>query len=281
MAPCEKNAHVETRPYQAHGGLKALLFAAPIAVAAVIAHFVAPKPLVMAASEAFASYCNADVLANNEHFAAGDQVGSHAFFDTSWLPNFRDFAAVSSHRDKGQTFWNPLGMSWFTGEQLDLLNLAFQIGYEDGGESHAKFLQAVLMQETIAGQLGRLGHLSAPMGKRSYGVMQVKVAAARDVLRHKPELGHFRTDEQLIARLIADDAFNMRIASAYLKYLRKRFGSDHQALVAYNVGPSAAKNVVDPTQFKYVQRVELYMSKVVEPFNGKFPNETGRAAKKV
>ncbi|MEK7321834.1 MAG: hypothetical protein AABZ84_02000 [Pseudomonadota bacterium] len=250
-------------------------------MAVVVADFVTPKPLVTVASEAFARYCNANALADNVNLATDERAGSYAFFDTSWLPSFREFTAVANDRDKGQTLWNPLGMSWLTGEQLDLLGLAFQIGYEDGGESHAKFLQAVLMQETIAGQLGRLGHLSAPMGKRSYGVMQVKVPAARDVLRHKPQLGHFRTDEQLIARLIADDEFNLRIASAYLKYLRKLSGSDHQALVAYNVGPNAAKNVVDPAQFKYVQRVELYMSKVVEPFNGKFAAETGRAAKRV
>ena len=281
MAPREKNVHTEMLSYRVHGGIKALLFVAPIVIAVVVADFVTHKPLVTVATEAFARYCNANAIADKIDIATHERAESYTFFDTSWLPSFREFNAVADDRDKQQTLWNPLGMSWLTGEQLDLLSLAYKIGYEDGGESHAKFLQAVLMQETIAGQLGRLGHLSAPLGKRSYGVMQVKVPAARDVLRHKPQLDHFRTDEQLIARLIADDEFNLRIASAYLKYLRKLSASDHQALVAYNVGPNAAKNVVDPAQFKYVQRIELYMSKVVEPFNGKFANEVGRAAKKV
>lgn len=277
MAPCEQQAHAQTRS-SASGGFATLLFAAPIAAAVALANFVTPASLVGSVSPVFAQNCAVDAMDDSVQLVTDERAASIAFFDTSWLPSFREFSVVLNNRDKEESLWNPLGKAWLTGEQLDLLSLAFKIGYEDGGDSHAKFLQAVLMQETIAGQLGRLGHMSAPLGKRSYGVMQVKVSAARDVLRHKPKFGHFRTDEQLIARLIADDEFNIRVASAYLKYLRKRSGSDHQALVAYNVGPNAAKRVVNPAQFRYVRRVERYMAKVVEPFNGKFTNETTRVA---
>ncbi len=277
MVPCEQHVQLDTRP-NVHGGLKALLFAAPIVTAVAVANLVVPIPDAPAADSVFTLHCMVDAEDDTMITVSDTPAVSRAFFDTSWLPSFREFSVVSTSHDKGESLWNPLGKAWLTGEQLDLLSLTFKIGYEDGRESHAKFLQAVLMQETIAGQLGRLGHMSAPLGKRSYGVMQVKVSAARDVLRHKPKFGHFRTDEQLIARLISDDEFNIRIASAYLKYLRKRFDSDYQALVAYNVGPNAAKRVVDPSKFRYVRRVERYLANVVEPFNGKFTNEANRVA---
>ena len=131
-------------------------------------------------------------------------------------------------------------------------------------------MQAVLLQETLAGLLGRLGHLSAPLGKRSYGVMQVKVVAAHDVLRLHPELGKFHTDDQLIARLITDDEFNIRVASAYLKFLRRHKHSDQKALVAYNIGMNAARRVMDAADFKYVRRVERYLADVVPRYNDKF-----------
>ena len=192
------------------------------------------------------------------------------FFDTSWLPSRSEFQMVADNRPR-ETMWNPLGKGWLTPEQIDLLGMAYSIGYKDGGEAHARLVQAVLLQETIAGLLGRLGHLSAPLGKRSYGVMQVKVVAARDVLRKHPELGKFHTDDQLIARLMTDDEFNIRVASAYLKFLRKHKRSDQQALVAYNIGMNAARRVMDAADFKYVQRVERYLSVLVPRYNDKFP----------
>lgn len=163
--------------------------------------------------------------------------------------------------------WNPLAKTYLSTEQSSLLGLAYDIGFMHGGKSHAKLVQAVLMQESLAGALGRIGHLTAPVGKRSYGVMQVKVTAARDVLRKYPGLGHFSTDEELIAKLIGDDSFNIRVASRYLKFLRAQAGSDVAALVAYNIGPTNARGVEDPTQFAYVTRVQRYLAEVVEPFN--------------
>lgn len=276
MAPSEQQILADTRPKSTFTAVKALLFAAPIAAATALAAWWVPTHSQQGDMEQGLALLRCGTGAD---VANDDQaILSSAFFDTSWLPDYSDFTAVASTSGRSGRLWNPLGNAWLTHEQLELLSLAYKIGHDDGGEAHAKLLQAVLMQETIAGQLGRLGHLSAPMGKRSYGVMQVKVPAARDVLTWHPEYGHFRTDEQLIARLITDDEFNLRIASAYLKYLRKRTDSDHQALVAYNVGPNAAKRVPDPAQYRYVLGIEQYLSKVVMPFNGKFLGEGSRVA---
>jgi hypothetical protein len=171
-------------------------------------------------------------------------------------------------------FWNPLGKAWLTREQRKLLALAHRIGLEDGDAHHAELLQAVLLQETIAGQLGRIGHLSAPVGKRSYGVMQVKVSAARDVLRWHPGLGDFRTDEELIVKLMTDDAFNIRIASLYLNSLHKRADSEAEALAAYNLGMRAAQDVDRPKRYKYVRGVHRYLTKLVRPYNDKLTQQT-------
>ncbi len=180
------------------------------------------------------------------------------------------FAAGASDSTDGQLFWNSRTKSWLTDEQLDLLQTAYAVGYEDAGLEHAEMLQGVLLQETIAGQLGRIGHMTAPVGKRSYGVMQVKVSAARDVLRKHKEFGRFRSDEQLIVALMTDDELNIQMASKFLLHLKQKTKSNEAALVAYNIGLRASRKIVEPDSFKYVVRTQRNLKEVVQPFNQKF-----------
>ncbi len=182
-----------------------------------------------------------------------------------------DAAQSSSNGDDAEkTIWNPLAKSWLTEDQVNLLKLAYDIGYQDGGEQYASLLQSTLLQESIAGQLGRVGHRTAPVGKRSYGVMQVKVSAASDVLDEHPQLGLSRTDEELIVRLITDDDFNIRVASKFLLYLREKTSSDAEALVAYNLGLRGSKRFEAHADYHYVKRVNRYFESVVIPFNRKY-----------
>ncbi|ALP53071.1 hypothetical protein Tel_07830 [Candidatus Tenderia electrophaga] len=179
-------------------------------------------------------------------------------------------ALVSRQQDNpiaGRLFWNPLTKSWLTDEQAVLMQTAYEIGLADGGAAHGELLQAVLLQETIAGQLGRIGHMTAPVGKRSYGVMQVKVSAARDVLRRHEAFGRFRSDEELIVALMSDDVFNMRIASKFLLHLKNHTHSEDAALVAYNIGLRASRKIAKPTKFKYVVRTRRNLTEVVQHFN--------------
>ena len=169
-----------------------------------------------------------------------------------------------------KTIWNPLGKSWLTEEQVNLLKLAYDIGYQDGGEQHASLLQSTLLQETIAGQLGRVGHRTAPVGKRSYGVMQIKVSAALDTLGEHPQLGVVRTEEELIVQLMTDDEFNIRVASKFLLYLRDKTSSDAEALVAYNVGLRGSKRFEVHEDLQYVKSVNRYFETIVIPFNRKY-----------
>lgn len=179
-------------------------------------------------------------------------------------------AQASSESDEVKTIWNPLAKSWLTVEQVALLKLAYDIGYQDGGEQHAILIQSTLLQESIAGLLGRVGHRTAPVGKRSYGVMQIKVSAASDVLDEHPQLGTSRTEEELIVRLMTDDEFNIRIASKYLLFLRAKTNSDAEALVAYNMGLRASKRFEAHEDFYYVKSVTRYFESVVVPFNRKY-----------
>lgn len=181
---------------------------------------------------------------------------------------------------KPETLWNPIAKAWLTDEQVELLKLAYDVGVEEKDVRHARTLQAILMQETHAGLMGRIGHLSAPVGKRSYGVMQVKVSAASDVLKRHPELGKFKSVEELIAKLLTDDEFNIRVASKHVQYLNKHTKSDAHALMAYNLGLSASKRYKSHTSFKYVKGVKRFYAKVVMPFNRKFrpqPKSPARA----
>ena len=179
-------------------------------------------------------------------------------------------AADSTANPDAALFWNTLTKAWLSDEQIALLKLAHEIGLADGGPEHARIVQAVLMQETLAGKLGRIGHLTAGVGKRSYGLMQVKVVAARDVLRHYEGFGRFRTDEELIVRLMTDDEFNIRVASKFLRHLGRKTETTEQMLVAYNIGLRASRKVENAAEFKYVRNVASRLEAVIEPFNDRF-----------
>ncbi len=191
-------------------------------------------------------------------------VNNQAYFSPAAL------ASASNTPSKGQLFWNSLNKTWLSDEQQYLLQTAYAVGLEDGGIEHAEILQAVLLQETIAGQLGRIGHMTAPVGKRSYGVMQIKVSAARDILRKNKEFKRFRSDEALIVALMTDDKLNIRMASKFLLYLKEKTKSNEAAMVAYNIGLRASRKITAPDSFKYVVRTNRNLKEVVLPFNQKF-----------
>lgn len=219
----------------------------------------------------------ASLLALNIVVSSHDSQCEQSWFHKATAGVFNCFGTsdsnVESNRDSGdedKTIWNPLAKSWLTEEQVNLLKQTYDIGYQDGGEQHAILLQSTLLQETIAGQLGRVGHRTAPVGKRSYGVMQIKVSAASDVLEGYPQLGTSLNDEDLIVRLMTDDEFNIRVASKFLLFLRDKTNSDAEALVAYNMGLRASKRYEAHEDFYYVKNVNRYFETVVIPFNRKY-----------
>lgn len=151
-------------------------------------------------------------------------------------------------------------------QQANLLMLAHQIAEKDG-HKEPKLLQGLLMQETRAG--------ADPNYKRPnngcYGVLQLKIAAAKDVLKAYPELVSkynvdVRNQKAIIQKLIHNDEFNLTVGSRYLLILRTYgYSTMKQLALAWNQGAGGAKRLNADT-FPYVKGVvknvkTLYASK--------------------
>jgi hypothetical protein len=146
-----------------------------------------------------------------------------------------------------------------TARQAEVLSLAYSIAKKDG-HKQPQLLQGIVMQESHAGQLGQYKVAGQEFGlrinERYYGVAQIKLGATRDVLSRYPHLlkqfnFQTNTDEEVIAKLIENDAFNLTIASKYLLILQ-RYGFDtiRELALAYNQGPGGAKSK-DSETFHY------------------------------
>ena len=150
-----------------------------------------------------------------------------------------------------------------TTRQHELLSFAYSVAKSDGYKN-PEYLQGLILQESGAG--GTPGYRVAgdPVKKENqyYGVGQIKIAAALDVLKNFPELWGFlqtRTMEELQARLILDDHFNIRVASKYLLLMGVNKSASF-ALTAYNKGIGGAQNIIDHANFEYTKGVVNYAS---------------------
>jgi hypothetical protein len=151
-----------------------------------------------------------------------------------------------------------------TNEQHRLLNLAYELGKQNGFKN-PEIVQAVLLQESHAGGLESF-RVANPGPEAYYGPMQIKLAAARDVLKEWPRMFddynfHTRTDDEIKANLILNDRFNIEVGTRYLKILKTRYGfSGRELLNAYNRGPGGVKAVND--SFHYAISAEKKLAAV-------------------
>jgi len=166
----------------------------------------------------------------------------------------------------------------FTAEQSAILKMAKEIGAEIG---YPETLQAIALQETHAGHYGnRIGDVNEAVGKRSYGIMQVKVATARFVFNNYPYLkdqyfGNRKirniTSEEIIVLLMSNDEACMEIAAMNLQKMLDFSGGEwSKAVAAYNAGWGNAKKMKTPRKFKYVRHINKRIKKEVRPFNKQF-----------
>lgn len=139
--------------------------------------------------------------------------------------------------------------------QIFIMKSAYQIAKEDGHEDPS-ILQGIVMTESTAGAA------SSKIHNGSVGVSQILVGTAKYVLRAFPNLAeeYFPngfTKQQLVNKLTHDDIFNLRIASAYLKLMkRENHLRGDKLIAAYNRGPGAVPS--DPSQFGYVKKVRYH-----------------------
>lgn len=151
-----------------------------------------------------------------------------------------------------------------TQKQFNLLNFAFEVAKADGYKE-PKYLQGIIMQETKAGQMAdyRVSGLTNAESNRYFGVGQLKMVAAKTVMAKFPQMwSHLdtKTDEELKARLIVDDEFNVRVASKYA--LLMGINTDpSRAITAYNMGQTGA-TTVDPAQHDYTIKVKQHAARV-------------------
>lgn len=146
-------------------------------------------------------------------------------------------------------------------KQHELLSFAYVVAKNDGYKN-PEYLQGLILQESNAGGSNNFRVAGDPIKKENqyYGVGQIKIAAALDVLKNFPEMWGFmqtRTIEELQAKLILDDHFNIRIASKYLLLMGVNKSASF-ALTAYNRGIGGAQNIIDHSQFEYTKGVVNY-----------------------
>ena len=164
----------------------------------------------------------------------------------------------------------------YTKEEKQLMVLAYKVGRELAGAPET--IQAILLVETYAGRHGdRVGDRHLPIGRRSYGVMQVKADTARKVLRSYPRMAakYFEgrhldevTDEEIIAKLLGDDEFCIRIGTLNFVLERRLADNDWtKGVVAYNTGSVGLKSVVNPDTFVYTQKIKQKIAHEIKPFN--------------
>lgn len=152
-----------------------------------------------------------------------------------------------------------------TPRQIELLGFAKQVAIEDGHQKPQYFL-GILMQESKLGGIKehRVAGLENRPGNRYFGIAQIKLKAAIAVMRKWPEMWGFldtKTEEELQARLILDDEFNIRVASKYalLMGINER---PNRAIAAYNRGPGGVEKITDPKTFPYTVKVKEHAKQV-------------------
>ena len=132
-------------------------------------------------------------------------------------------------------------------KQHRLLNLAYEMGKSHGFKD-PEIVQAVLLQETMAGGMNNY-KVANPGPEAYFGPMQIKLAAAKDVLSKWPSLFgsygfHTHSDDEIKANLILNERFNLEIGTKYLLILKQQYGFNGRELMnAYNRGPGGVKGV--------------------------------------
>ena len=133
--------------------------------------------------------------------------------------------------------------------QHKLMSIAYDIAKQDG-HKNPEIIQALLLQETHAGAMKSF-RVANPGKDAYFGLLQIKVGAARDVLKKHPHLWekydfHTKSDDEIKANLILNDYFNLEIGSKYLLLLKNQYGfSGRRLMNAYNRGPTGVKRVDD------------------------------------
>ncbi len=199
--------------------------------------------------------------------------------DLDLMVKNRQLATIAAQEYKQQQDFKKhpdLKVSGYNSDQIKVMKLAYNIGSEFGVP---ETMEGILLQETIAGKFGhRIGGVSEGLafGKRYYGVTQMKLVAVEDVLKSHPKyVGEYFNNrplnkvaaEEIIAKLISNDEFAIRMATLYFVKYEKQSKNMAEAIAMYNQGPTGAKKLSDPSVFYYVEGVRDHIKYNVKRFN--------------
>jgi len=146
------------------------------------------------------------------------------------------------------------------------------VAYEEGKKiGSPETIQGLLLRETNGGRYR--GAAKAAQNDPCYGVMQIKLDTAKFVLAKIWGLpkSDLLPDHQLRQKIRDDDAFNIKIATAYFKYLLSRFSGPtrwDKAVLSYNFGPYHLQ--LDDKAYDlggYVKSVRTLINTDVQRFN--------------
>ena len=176
-------------------------------------------------------------------------------------------AVISSMSSDNQHGSKPISIKLpdnLTKKQFEMLNFAYDVAKSDGFKE-PKYLQGIIMQESKAGGMDsfRVAGLTNAVGNRYFGLGQIKLQAAKAVMMRFPDMWKHldtKTDEELQARLIVDDKFNVRVASKYALIMGIN-ENPAKAITAYNVGPGGVQSV-DASTHAYTQKVKAYSTQL-------------------
>jgi len=165
---------------------------------------------------------------------------------------------AAKNKTNGGKAYSVLLPNNLTARQHELLSFAYSVAKDDGYKN-PEYLQGLILQESGAGGVSGYRVAGDPVKKENqyYGIGQIKTAAALDVLKNFPDMWGYlqtRTVEELQAKLILDDHFNIRIASKYLLMMGVNKSASF-ALTAYNRGIGGAQNIIDHANFEYTKSV--------------------------
>lgn len=151
-----------------------------------------------------------------------------------------------------------------TEKQHRLINLAHEIAVQNGFKN-PEIIQAIMLQESLAGGISSY-RVANPGPQAYFGPMQIKLAAAKDVLNRWPQLFtmygfHTRTDDEIKANLILNERFNIDVATRYVIILKNQYGfRGRQLLNAYNRGPGGVHSVDE--NFHYAIGAERKLAQI-------------------
>ncbi|WP_407304236.1 hypothetical protein [Acinetobacter sp.] len=188
------------------------------------------------------------VIAVMALFASGTVYGAYQLFERAPVPVATAVIAEKPGKTMGGVAAVLLPKS-LSNKQSYLLNMAYSMAKQEGIRN-PEVLQAILLQETGAGT-AKSYKVANPGPQAYYGPMQLKLAAARDVLSRNPKLYnkyefHTHTDDEVKANLILNEKFNVEIAAKYVRILEKEYALSGTKLTnAYNRGPTGVQSVDD------------------------------------